>query len=171
MSFHPELLVNHLVKEFLPEKPKMVKLHFKTRTGTRRNYMVESRETRIVDIIDNYDEYEPLGYYVEWTASKELKMITDHLFRHAQITLRGLKILGAMVKNNINWLERHDYGVKKDAFYRLEKHGQKKVRIDYIDVEARVFNKIEWWEDKSLLEHTQKEIKEDFWIVYKKIEN
>ena len=170
MSFHPELLVNHLVKEFLPEKPKMVKLHFKTRTGTRRDYMFNSTETRIVEIIDKY-EYEALGYYVEWSASKELKMITDHLFRHAQITLRGLRILGAMVKNDVNWLERHDYGVKKDAFYRLEKHGQKKIRIDYIDVEARVFNKIEWWEDESLLKHTAKEIKEDFWIVYKKIEN
>ena len=169
MSFHPELLVNHLVKEFLPEKPKMVKLHFKTRTGTRRDYMFESIETRIVDIIDNY-EYEPLGYYVEWSASQELKIITDHLFRHAQITLRGLKILGAMVKPMKNdGLEKWDIenGVKRNTFYRLEKHGQKKVRIDYVDVEARVFNKIEWWEDKSLLEHTQKEIKEDFWIVYK----
>ena len=169
MSFHPELLVNHLVKEFLPEKPKMVRLKFKTQTGKRRGSIVEGIETRIVDIIDNYRcEYEPLGYYVEWSASKELKMITDHLFRHAQITLRGLRILGAMVKKDVNWLEDHDYGVKKDAFYRIEKHGQKKVRIDYIDVEARVFNKIEWWEDKSLLQHTQEEIKEDFWIVYKR---
>ena len=170
MSFHPELLVNHLVKEFLPEKPKMVKLHFKTQTGTRRGSIVEGIETRIVEIIDKY-EYEALGYYVEWSASQELKMITDHLFRHALKTLRGLRILGAMVKKDVNWLERHDYGVKKDAFYRLEKHGQKKIRIDYIDVEARVFNKIEWWEDESLLKHTAKEIMEDFWIVYKKIEN
>ena len=166
MSFHPELLVNHLVKEFLPEKPKMVKLHFKIRTGTRRGYIVDGIETRIVEIIDKY-EYEALGYYVEWSASQELKMITDHLFRYSLITLRGLKILGAMVRKDVNWLEKWDNDKKKDAFYRIEKHGQKKVRIDYIDVEARVFNKIEWWEDKSLLEHTQKEIKEDFWIVYK----
>ena len=170
MSFHPELLVNHLVKEFLPEKPNMVKLRFKTRTGKRRGSIVDGEETRIVEIVDKY-EYEPLGYYVEWSASQELKMITDHLFKHAQITLRGLKILGAMVRDDINWLEKWDKGIKKDAFYRIEKHGQKKVRIDYIDVEARVFNKIEWWEDKSLLHHTAKEIKEDFWIVYKKIEN
>lgn len=170
MSFHPELLVNHLVKEFLPEKPKMVKLHFKIRTGTRRGYIVDGIETRIVEIIDKY-EYEALGYYVEWSASQELKMITDHLFRYSLITLRGLKILGAMVRKDVNWLEKWDNDKKKDAFYRIEKHGQKKVRIDYIGVEARVFNKIEWWEDKSLLEHTQKEIKEDFWIVYKQKEN
>ena len=167
MSFHPELLVNHLVKEFLPEKPNMVKLCFTIRTGTRRGSIVDGEETRIVEIVDKY-EYEPLGYYVEWSASQELKMITDHLFRHAQITLRGLKILGAMVKNDVNWLEEWDYGVKKNTFYRIEKHGQKKVRIDYIDVEVRVFNKIEWLEDKSLLHYTAKEYTEDFWIVYKK---
>ena len=128
MSFHPELLVNHLVKEFLPDV-KIIRLTFQKEIG--KNKRQKETEIKYVEIIDKYDN-EEMDIVTDYKTCI-VNMVYKYLFEKSQVSIKGLKLLEQLIRN------------EKCV---LENVGKRKVY--FIDMKVEEHNKVQWVENDEL---------------------
>jgi hypothetical protein len=120
MSFHPELLVNHLVKDFLPQV-NIVRLTIEKEVGKRNRYL--EKEIRYVEIIDKYEKLEEIGNnYFESVVN----IFYHYLFTKSQVTVKGLKLFQYLINNRKNMITEN------------------KKKVYYTKMTVEEHNKIEW---------------------------
>lgn len=136
MSFHPELLVNHLAKEFLPEV-RIVKLTLEKEIG--RNKREKETEIRYVEIIDKYEKLEEVDGN---NFQSVVNLFYHYLFTKSQVSVKGLKLFQYLINNG------KIMGTARTNMITIDK---KKVYFTKITVEEH--NKIEWVKNTDILNY------------------